>query len=80
MRQQSVERKFNHPNLNLKFKETLKEPSWIDLEETYRNALEFHSLGMEEPCSSRSCGHRYKQAYKQTWTMPREWHTSKFID
>lgn len=46
MRQQSVEKEnLIIPNLNLKFKETLKEPSWIDLEETYSKCSRISFFG-----------------------------------
>ena len=33
------------PNLNLKFEETLKHPSWVELEETYRNCSRISFFG-----------------------------------
>lgn len=33
------------PNLNLKFEETLKDPSWIELEETYRDCSRISFFG-----------------------------------
>ena len=46
MRQQSIEKEnLIIPNINLKFEETLKQPIWIDLEETYRNCSRISFFG-----------------------------------
>ena len=46
MSQKSIEKeKLIIPNLNLKFEETLKQPIWIELEETYKNCSRISFFG-----------------------------------